>query len=260
MPTSCLHHSGPSLLHSCPPVPRHVWDGTDLLTFKSLLSFSEQPLMWDLCCVPSVLVMFYCVEFNCNVSLSTLTGALWTKCFIIILIKGYVHQVDHDPAGLHTEAVSFDVSSCEEETGSWSWLWAGEQVNKWTGEQVRCAEASAQFTFADDLVHDGPELHRRDLHVLKHNRKHITPGHQVSVHLAAATTISCVSGAKMMFTTCYSMFPWLFWRWKQKTYVSCQFREEASESCIHLLIRHHLLNTATHNKLYLHSSINRIMF
>lgn len=33
-------------------------------------------------------------------------------------VQGYVHQVDHDPAGLHAKAIGFDVSSCEEETRS----------------------------------------------------------------------------------------------------------------------------------------------
>lgn len=27
--------------------------------------------------------------------------------------QGYVHQVDHHPAAVHAEAVSFDVTSCE---------------------------------------------------------------------------------------------------------------------------------------------------
>lgn len=31
-----------------------------------------------------------------------------------------------------------------------------------------------QLTFGDDLVEDGPELRRRDLHVLEHNRKQET--------------------------------------------------------------------------------------
>lgn len=27
-------------------------------------------------------------------------------------LEGYIHQVDHDPAGFHAEAVSLDVTSC----------------------------------------------------------------------------------------------------------------------------------------------------
>lgn len=33
------------------------------------------------------------------------------------------------------------------------------------------SKLQGQLTFGDDLVEDGPELRRRDLHVLEHNRK-----------------------------------------------------------------------------------------
>lgn len=32
--------------------------------------------------------------------------------------EGYIHQVDHDPAGLDAEAIGFNVTSCGEDTGS----------------------------------------------------------------------------------------------------------------------------------------------
>lgn len=61
--------------------------------------------------------------------------------------EGYVHQVDHHPAGVHAEAVRLDVTSCGEDAES-------EEEEAGSEEE----EEQLALTFAHDLVEDVLEL------------------------------------------------------------------------------------------------------